>query len=90
MDWLLIGDVLFLGAGFGGFWYLRRMGSATPARFAVLLVVSAAIFLFAPFYIAVGTDREGILLATVTTVSAVGIPLLILLALAASQSWRGR
>ncbi len=88
MRWLLICDVLFIGVSFGGWWYLQRRGKATPARSAVLFVVSAAIFLLAPSYIRFGVDRETILVGTVATVWAVGIPVLVILA--ASRPRRGR
>ena len=78
LDLQLIGYALFGAAFLGGVLYLRRTGRETPARDALLLIVSAAIFLVPPFYIAVGNDREGILIGIVAFVMAILPPVIII------------
>jgi hypothetical protein len=77
----IVGYALFLGAFLGSWSYLRRTGRATPARTAALFVVSAAIFLVVPGFIAAGTDREAIRVAAVATAMSILPPVIIIFAL---------
>ncbi|TAK72202.1 MAG: hypothetical protein EPO22_00760 [Dehalococcoidia bacterium] len=75
-----VGIMLFESCFLGGLWLLRRRGNATRGRIALLVVLTAGVFLVAPGYLATGGDGHLLIALAAATFWMVAVPLFVVLA----------